>query len=65
MAKIDKAPAEGEQSEELTKILKEMGSVYVPSLYVSPKINQKKWQNFKKEAINEFSDALDSPISFF
>ena len=45
MAEIDKAFAEGEQSEELTKILKEMGSVYVPSLYVSPKINQKKWQN--------------------
>ena len=67
MALIDKVPSEGEQSEELTKIMKEMTSGFEKEneLFVSLDINQKKWQNFKIAAINEFSDALDSPVSFF
>ena len=70
---IDKVPSEGEQSEELTKIMKEMASAFefkknttaAKDLFVSPDINQKKWQNFKIAAIKEFADALDSPVSFF
>ena len=70
---IDKVPSEGEQSEAFTKIMKEMASAFeykkesgkAHDLFVSPDIDQKKWQNFKIAAIKEFSDALDSPVSFF
>ncbi len=73
MAKINKVPSEREQSETFTKIMKEMalafefkkGFTASHDLFVSPDINQKKWQKFKIAAINEFSDALDSPVSFF
>ncbi len=73
MVKIDKVPSEGEQSEAFTKIMKEMDSAFefkkeagkAHDLFVSPDIDQKKWQNFKIAAIKEFSDALDSPVSFF
>ena len=70
---IDKVPSEGEQSEELTKIMKEMESAFEfkknttasKDLFISPDINQEKWQNFKIAAIKEFSDVLSSPESFF
>lgn len=73
MVLIDKVPSEGEQNEEFTKIMKEMESAFefkkeramAHDLFVSPDINQKKWQNFKIAAIKEFAGILDTPVYFF